>query len=103
MKPFRSLREYENEIREKGLTAARVTPERIESRIVEQQFYQFPETTLTVCALTLKNGHIVVGESACVHPENFDAELGCKIARDRAMNKIWELEGYLLRETMAQI
>jgi hypothetical protein len=49
----------------------------------------------------LKNGFHVVGESAAASPANFDMELGRKIARDNARNKIWALEGYLLRSKLA--
>ena len=60
----------------------------------------FPGTTLTVCCLTLENGYTVTGESAAVSPENFDEEIGRKIARAEARDKIWALEGYLLRERL---
>lgn len=56
---------------------------------------------LTFCVLVLKNGFTVTGESACASPENFDAEIGRKIARQNAVNKIWMLEGYLLKESLA--
>lgn len=91
----------EKEIQDKGLTAARVTPEHIESVIVSEQYHVFEGTTFTSCLLTLKNGFTVHGESACASPENFDAELGKKIAFDNAKNKIWMLEGYALRERIA--
>ena len=54
-----------------------------------------------MCCLTLRNGFTVTGESACASPENFDAELGKKIARSNARDKIWALEGYALRERLA--
>lgn len=92
---------YEVEIVGKGLTAERVTPERIDEVIVSTDFYVFPGTTLTVCCLTLANGYTVIGESACASPENFNAELGKRIARDNARQKIWALEGYALRERLA--
>lgn len=91
----------EQEIQNKGLTAPRLTPEHIDAQILVEQFYIFPSTTLTVCALTLRNGFIVVGESACASPENFDEVIGRKIARDNARGKIWALEGYLLRSKLA--
>ena len=91
----------EKEILAKGLTAPRITPEQIDSTITYEQYYVFPDTTLTVCALTLKNGYQVVGESACASPENFNENLGRKIARDNARNKIWALEGYRLRSDLA--
>lgn len=56
---------------------------------------------LTLCVLVLKNGFTVTGESACASPENFDAELGRKIARQHAVSKIWPLEGYPLRQSLA--
>jgi hypothetical protein len=92
--------EIEKEIVSKGLTAPRVTPERLEEVIVSEQYHVFPGTTFTACLLTLANGYAVLGESACASPENFNAELGRKIARDNAKSKIWSLEGYLLRQQL---
>lgn len=91
----------ENEIQAKGLTAPRLTPTLIDETIVSEQYHVFPGTTLTVCALTLRNGYIVTGESAAASPENFDQAIGRKISRENARNKIWGLEGYLLREKLA--
>lgn len=76
--------------------APRLTPEEIEETIVKAEYVTFD--TLTVCVLTLKNGTKITGESACVYPENFDEELGRKIARGKAVGKIWSLEGYLLAQ-----
>lgn len=92
----------EQEIQNRGLTAARITPEHIDAQILAEQYHVFPGTTLTVCALTLKNGFHVVGESACASPDNFDEAIGRKIARDNARGKIWALEGYLLRSRLAE-
>ena len=93
--------EIENEIQAKGLNAPRLTPAQIDAAIVSEQYHVFPGTTMTVCALTLRNGYIVIGESAAASPENFDEAIGRKIARENARNKIWALEGYLLREKLA--
>lgn len=90
----------EQEIQAKGLTAPRVTPQRIEDVQADVQYHVFPSTTVTVCCITLKNGFTVVGESACASPENFDADLGRKIALKNAQDKIWALEGYALRERL---
>ncbi len=94
-------KEIEKEIIAKGLTALRITLEQVESVIDLEQFHMFEGTTFTVCLLTLKNGFNVTGESACASPENFDAELGRKIARGNAVQKIWALEAYLLREHLS--
>jgi hypothetical protein len=56
---------------------------------------------LTFCVLVLRNGFTVTGESACASPENFDAELGRKIARQNAVAKMWPLMGYALRQELA--
>ena len=92
--------DIEKEIQEKGLTAPRVTPSQIEGCIIKEQYHVFEGSTFTSCLLTLINGFTVHGESACASPENFDVELGKKIARDNAKNKIWMLEGYLLRDKL---
>ncbi len=94
--------QIEAEIQAKGLNAPRLTPEYIDSCIVSEQYHHFPGTTVTVCCLMLRNGYNAVGESACVSPENFDAEIGRKIARDNARLHIWRYEGYLLRQRLAE-
>lgn len=91
----------EKDIQEKGLTAPRVTPQRLEEVTISEQYHVFDNTTFTSCLLTLKNGYTVLGESACASPENFNAAIGRKIARANAVNKIWALEGYLLRESLS--
>jgi hypothetical protein len=108
----------ENEIQSKGLTAPRITPGHIESTISSEHYInagdvclpvvrktvsaESPLDLLTICVLVLKNGFTVTGESACASPENFDAEIGRKIARANAVNKIWMLEGYLLKQRLSE-
>jgi hypothetical protein len=99
---MRNETEIEQEIQEKGLTAPRLTPDAIDATICEEDYHVFSGSCLTVCCRTLMNGFTVTGESACASPENFDAELGRKIARDNARNKIWPLEGYLLRQRLSE-
>lgn len=110
----------EQEIQAKGKTAARVTPDDIEAEIVSEHcftaeqgaFAAFypprgadivpPELSLlTFCVLVLRNGFTVTGESACASPENFDAEIGRKIARQNAIAKVWPLLGFRLRDQLA--
>ncbi|MBB3980106.1 hypothetical protein GGQ64_005353 [Rhizobium azooxidifex] len=93
--------QIEAEIQAKGLNAPRLTPALIDDTILAEQYHVFPGTTLTVCALTLRNGFQVTGESAAASPENFDEAIGRKIARENARNKIWALEGYLLKQHLA--
>lgn len=84
------------------LTAARITPDQVDAAIVGEEYHVFDGTTLTVCCLKLANGFTVTGESACASPENYDINLGRKIARDNARQKIWALEGYRLRSELAK-
>lgn len=79
-------------------TAPRVTPARLDEVIAQTTFYQ--HRLLTICVLDLANGFIVTGESACADAANFDEAIGQKIAYDNARNKIWPLEGYLLRQKL---
>jgi len=107
----------EQEIQDKGLTAPRVTPADIEANIAEEIYFtpaeavegrggqvtqSSPARLLTICVLILGNGFTVTGESACASPENFDAELGRKIARQNAVAKIWPLMGYELKQRLSQ-
>lgn len=112
----RDEKAIEAEIQAKGLTAPRLTPDSIDAAILDETYVQgdaFPEPVLgfptarialrclTICVLVLKNGYTVVGKSACASPENYDAELGRKIARDDARRQVWALEGYRLRGELA--
>ena len=107
----------QQEIEAKGLHAPRVTPADIEANIVSEHYFTakdgvaghfgglpdpYPDALglLTFCVLVLKNGFTVTGESACASPENFDAELGRKIARQNAVNKLWPLLGFSLRDAI---
>lgn len=111
----------EQEIQAKGKTAARVTPADLQANIdsehyftaldgVDGHFRGGPEAQgvrnaqslglLTFCVLVLRNGFTVTGESACASPENFDAEIGRKIARQNAEQKIWPLMGYELKQRL---
>lgn len=90
----------EKELKDKGLNAPRLNPDKIDQTIISEQYHVFEETALTVCCLTLKNGFTVTGESAAASPENFNKEIGAKIARENAREKIWVLEGYLLKQAL---
>lgn len=102
----------EQEIQAKGLTAPRITMDAVEANIASEHYFTAGDAAypgevagsayvqlqlLTFCVLVLKNGFTVTGESACASPENFDAELGRKIARRNAVDKIWPLMGYELK------
>ena len=92
----------EQMLQKKGLNVPRLTPKLIDDAIVGEYFHVVPNTTLTLCVLTLQNGFTVTGESAAVSPENFDKEIGRKVAKENAREKIWSLEGYLLKEVIYQ-
>ena len=117
----------EQEIQSKGLTAPRVTLADIEANIVSEQYFTGadgvvgasiphgqtfneshrlappgPMGLLTFCVLLLENGFTVTGESACASPENFDAEVGRKIARANAVQKMWPLMGYALKQKLSE-
>lgn len=93
----------EKEIQAKNLNAPRLTPDLIDSKVKEKSFHVFESSCLTVCCLTLENGFTVTGESACASPENFNVEIGEKIAFEQARNKIWMLEVYLLKQKLYEV
>lgn len=113
----------EAEIQAKGADVApRITPADIEAQISAEFYlngYDFADSEkavrirhndnradvhmslLTMCVLVLNNGFTVFGHSACVSSENFDAEIGAKVARANAVAKIWSLMGYELKSKLA--
>ena len=113
--------EIEEEIQAKGKVAPRITPADIQAAIAQTHYFTAadgvrgaaiadgvddgstpPLQLLTFCVLVLRNGFTVTGESACASPENFDPEIGQKVARKNAEEKIWALEGYRLKESLHQ-
>jgi len=107
----------EQEIVAKGLTAPRVTLNDVEANIASEHYFTAadgclgaqgsiethnadPLRLLTICVLVLRNGFTVTGESACASPENFDAAIRRKLARAHAVNKVWPLMGYALRQKL---
>ena len=112
----------EQEIKACGADIApRVTPADIEANIAseycftaaqgvvggnlyhgEAYCYEKSLDLLTFCVLVLKNGFTVTGESACASPENFNAEIGRKVARENAVAKIWPLMGYELKQRLSE-
>lgn len=107
--------QIEQEIQDKGLTAPRVTPGDIEANIASEYYFTAGQGVhkaseehpaycweasldrLTFCVIVLRNGFTVTGEAACVSPENFNAEIGRKVARANAVQKVWPLMGYALQ------
>ncbi len=74
----------------------KLTDEYIASCIVKDEAFKIGAKT-TLVVLTLKNGFEVVGTSACVDPSAYDQKTGEHYARERALAKVWELEGYMLQ------
>jgi hypothetical protein len=73
----------------------------MQNKMANVAYHVLPATTLTVCVITMRNGYTVLGHSACADPANFNVALGEKYAYEAAVNQLWSLEGYLLREAMA--
>lgn len=114
----------EQEIQAKGLVAPRITLNDISANIEGEYYFTAHQGVqaniadqdeitrqtgihaelklLTFCVLRLGNGFTVTGESACASPENFDAEIGKKIARENAVEKIWPLMGYALKSKLSK-
>lgn len=90
-------RDIEQELKDRGLNAPRLSPERIDSVIVSEEFWVFQGKHM-VCCLTLLNGFTVTGESAVVSPENFREDIGKRLSREKARDKVWAMEAYLLQQ-----
>jgi hypothetical protein len=106
------------------MQAPKITPEYIESLIAYEYFvsgskavdrstvvlgpalhqYEPPWidrlSTLTICILVLRNGFTVVGTSSCASPENYKESIGHKLAREKAIEQLWPILGYQLRDKL---
>lgn len=120
----------EQQIQRLGATTApRITPAAIEANIVSAHYFtalqgarmaaldaaddmgdvrhlgqpHAPELgLLTICVLVLRNGFTVVGKAGVASPENFNAEIGRRVAREDAVDQLWPLMGYALRDEIAR-
>lgn len=90
--------ELEMEINNKGLNAPRIRQKDIDSVIVGEDYIVLPSGKTMICELTLENGFTVRGEASVVSKANFNHDIGKKISKQNARDKIWELEAYLLQE-----
>ena len=61
----------ESMIQAKQLNAPRLSPASIDSVIVEEAYYQFPTTTVTVCLFKLKNGFLCPWRKCCSKSRKF--------------------------------
>jgi hypothetical protein len=121
LKDVRGASTIEDEIKAAGADKApRVTPDDLKANIVGEYYFTASEALvgqtrgpewqatpkeldlLTFCVLVLRNGFTVTGESACASPENFNAEIGRKIAREDAIKKVWPLMGYALKQKLSE-
>lgn len=98
------------------MTTTRITPADLEAQITDTYFFTAREGAearrggggtypvsmgvLTICVLVLKNGFTVVGKSACVDPASFNREIGESVARADAVEQMWPLLGYALKDQL---
>lgn len=77
---------------------ARISEQLLSAKIKSETYYQPESTTVTVCILELRSGFYVVGKWVSPSPASFDLATGKELARQDAINRMWELEGYAQKE-----
>lgn len=107
-----SLQETEKECAENAV-APRVSLSDIERKIDEKHFVtgaqaleavagklndDHPLNFLTMCFPIMDNGYMVVGKSAPASAQNFNKDLGQKLAYEDAVRQVWPLMGFVLRD-----
>ena len=101
------------EIAAAGATAPRITLQAMRDEIAGMNWFNLGDAAcrlgqpdsegmhrITLCALTLKNGYVLVGESASASLENYDAEKGRQFAYEDAMSKLGGLMAFRLRDQL---
>ena len=84
------------------LRRTKVTLNSLLDKINSVKYTILNDSTTTVCMLTMKNGYNVLGTSACADPANFNKAKGELYSYQDAVNNVWPLEGYLLREELSK-
>lgn len=84
------------------LRRTNVTMNSLLDKIDSVKYTILNDSTTTVCMLTMKNGYNVLGTSACADPANFNKAKGELYSYQDAVNNVWPLEGYLLREELSK-
>jgi hypothetical protein len=85
------------------VSKVKVTQEQIDNIIKNSEIEKtciFDKCLLV--SVKLPNGFILTESSACVDPENYDEKIGYDICMERIENKLWELEGYKLQDSVAK-
>ena len=101
------------------MNAPSIRPEDVEAAIADEQYFTAaqgvsgalhvihdenttgPLARITICVLTLKNGFTAVGvNEGPVAAENFRADLGREYARKQALEKVWLVLGYQLKDAL---
>lgn len=92
-------------VTEKELVAASVAPRVTQDDVIHSinKEEYFSHGLNTFCILTLQNGFTITGESACASPENFNKEIGQRLAKSDAVDKIWAFLGFELRTKLKLI
>ena len=75
----------------------KVTPQEVENAIVGELYMKMGQK-IAICHLTLVDGHEVVGSAGVVDSRLFNYEIGNKISRMRAIEKVWQHMGSVLQE-----
>ena len=103
----------EREIQAKGLTAPRVTPTHVDAEISAEYSFTLDKALsgcplvegmdrVTVAVLVLKNGTKLVGVNyGAIDPAQHSPERGRQEARAQAVDKVYELLGFRLRDELA--
>lgn len=109
-----TLDKTERDIVHAGMTAPRVTPDQVKAYLDRVEYVTVvPEgttSTFTHSYLPSKDGKrrfsLASGHSACVSPENFNAQIGIDISRSKCekatQDAIWGFLGFALFQELDQ-
>lgn len=67
---------------------------------IKGPYDEHPASKMTICVVVLHNGFIVIGKTAPASADNFDPEVGRKLAHEDCIRQIWPLLGFELRSKL---
>ena len=77
-----------------------VTQQQVEDQIIEVKVETIFDK-VTVVAVRLRNGFVLVESAGAVDKANYDVTVGTEICLQRIKDQIWKLEGYQLATALA--
>jgi len=71
----------------------KISQEFVDDIAKKAEYTYFNTKNTVICVIRLETGHELIGYAQVIDEKNFDLGIGKKIARKKAIEKLWQLVG----------